>query len=102
MASGGKSAARQTIFHDLLTADSTWVVPSDQELQDEALAMLGAAADTTGHAMNYAVIEVIADPAMYKRVRAELIEAFPDPNAKLDYLTLEKLPYLVCICNSGK
>lgn len=95
MASGGKSAARKTIFHDLLTADKDWVVPPDQQLQDEALAILGAAADTTGHAMNFAAIEVLSDPAKYKRLRAELIEAFPHPNTKLDYLTLEKLPYLV-------
>lgn len=63
-------------------------------MQDEALTILGAAADTTGHAMNFAVIEVLADVTIYKRVRAELIEAFPDPNARLDFLTLEKLPYL--------
>jgi len=102
MASGGRSAARKTIFHDLLTADKDWVVPPDQQLQDEAFAILGAAADTTGHAMNFAAIEVLSDPAKYKRLRAELIEAFPDPNAKLDYLTLEKLPYLVRLfCDSG-
>lgn len=58
--------------------------------------MLGAAADTTGHAMNYAVIEVLKDRVMYKRLRDELIEAFPDLKARLGYLTLEKLPYLVC------
>jgi cytochrome P450 len=95
MASGKTTKARETIFHDLLTPDSTWVVPSDQTLQDEAFAILGAAADTTGHAMNFATIEVVSDPAKYKRLHAELKEAFPDPNAKLDYLTLEKLPYLV-------
>lgn len=95
IASGKTTKARETIFHDLLTHDSTWVVPSDQTLQDEAFAILGAAADTTGHAMNFATIEVVSDPAKYKRLHAELKEAFPDPNAKLDYLTLEKLPYLV-------
>jgi cytochrome P450 len=95
IASGGKTVARETIFHDLLTADENWEVPTDLELQDEALTILGAAADTTGHAMNYALIEVLSDKAMYKRVRDELIEAFPAQDAKLDFLTLEKLPYLV-------
>jgi cytochrome P450 len=99
MDSGGKSAARRTIFHDLLTddPDARWVVPPINEIQDEATAMLGAAADTTGHAMNYATIELTSDPVKYKRLSAELKQAFPDPNAKLDYLTLEKLPYLVCV-----
>lgn len=95
MASGGQSAARKTIFHDLLTEDKDWVVPPDKQLEDEAFAMLGAAADTTGHAMNYAAIEVLSDPVKYKRLRAELNKAFPDPTTKLDYVTLEKLPYLV-------
>ena len=97
MSSGSTSKARETIFHDLLTEDASWVVPSDQTLQDEAFAILGAAADTTGHAMNFATIEVVSDPVKYKRLSAELKKAFPDPNAKLDYVTLEKLPYLVRI-----
>ncbi len=57
--------------------------------------MLGAAADTTGHSINVATIEVTQDPAKYKCLSAELKKAFPDPNAKLDYATPEKLPYLV-------
>ena len=95
MASGKTSKARETIFHDLLTPEKSWVVPSDQTLQDEAFAILGAAADTTGHAMNFATIEIVSDPVKYKRLSAELKLAFPDPDARLDYLTLEKLPYLV-------
>jgi cytochrome P450 len=99
MDSGGKSAARKTIFHDLLTDDpeAGWVVPPIKQIQDEATAMLGAAADTTGHAMNYATIEITSDPIKYKRLSAELKQAFPDPNVKLDYLSLEKLPYFVCL-----
>lgn len=101
MDSGGNSGTRKTIFHDLLTddPDAGWTVPPIGEIQDEATAMLGAAADTTGHAMNYATIEITSDPVKYKRLAAELKQAFPDPNARLDYVTLEKLPYLVCIFN---
>lgn len=97
MDSGGKSAARKTIFHDLLTddTDAGWVVPPIQEIEDEAAAILGAAADTTGHAMNYATIEISSDPVKYKRLSAELKEAFPDPKAELNFVSLEKLPYLV-------
>ncbi|KUJ12574.1 cytochrome P450 [Mollisia scopiformis] len=96
IAAGNKSAARQTIFHDLLTPDPEqgWVVPPEVHLRDEAFAILGAAADTTGNAMNFATIEVTNDPVMYKRLCDELREAFPNPNAKPDFLTLEKLPFL--------
>jgi hypothetical protein len=79
--------------------DAGWVVPPITEIQDEATAILGAAADTTGHAMNYASIEVISDPVKYRRLSAELKQAFPDPDTKLDYATLEKLPYFVCVIN---
>jgi cytochrome P450 len=72
-------------------------VPPEVHLRDEAFAILGAAADTTGNAMNFATIEVTNDPVLYKRLCEELREAFPDPNAKLDYLILEKLPFLVCM-----
>lgn len=97
MDAGNKSAARKTIFHDLLTDDPEqgYFVPSMQELQDEATAILGAAADTTGNAMTFATIEVTSDPKKYARLTAELRESFPDADAKLDFLTLEKLPYLV-------
>lgn len=57
--------------------------------------MLGAAADTTGNAMNFATIEVTNNPVFYKRLCAELRVAFPDPDEKLDFLKLEKLPFLV-------
>jgi cytochrome P450 len=72
-------------------------VPPVQQLQDEAVAILGAAADTIGHAMSFATYEVISDPVKYKLLVVELKSAFPDSNAPLDFLTLEKLPYLVHI-----
>lgn len=72
-------------------------MPPEVHLRDEAFAILGAAADTTGNAMNFATIEVTNDPVLYKRLCTELREAFPDLNAKLDYLSLEKLPLLVCM-----
>jgi cytochrome P450 len=97
MEAGRKSDTRPTIFHKLLTSDSDegYVVPPLDHLKDEAYTILGASADTTGNAMTYATYEIVSDPAMYKRLRNELIAAFPDPNARLDFVTLEKLPYLV-------
>lgn len=97
MAAGNTSVVRKTIFHDLLTEDPDHklTVPSHQEIVDEATAVLGAAADTTGNAMTVAAIEVTSDPKKYARLVAELKTAFPDKNIKLNLLTLEKLPYLV-------
>ena len=92
-----KSNSRTTIFHQLLNPNITegHVVPSVDELKDEAYIIVAAAADTTGNAMTIAAYNVISNEAIYRKLVAELREAFPDPNVKLDFVLLEKLSYLV-------
>lgn len=89
--------ARMTIFHHLLTPNVTegHVVPEVDQLKDEAYSILAAAADTTGNAMTIGAYHVISNPAIYQKLTAELTEAFPDNTVQLDFLTLERLPYLV-------
>ena len=70
-------------------------MPPLEHLKDETFVILGASADTTGNAMTVATYEVISDPKMYRRLTAELKEAFPNANARLNFTELEKLPYLV-------
>jgi cytochrome P450 len=93
----GKLDLRPTIFKDLLTADpdSGYIPPAPENLKDEAYSILAAAADTTGNAMTVAAYQVVSNSAMYKKLSAELKAAFPDPHSKMDFMTLEKLPYLV-------
>lgn len=76
------------------------IVPSVDDLTDEAFIMLSAAQDTTGNVMTIALYETISHAEVYDQVVEELTQAFPDPYARLDFLTLEKLPYLVHIPNS--
>jgi cytochrome P450 len=73
------------------------VVPTVDDLKDEAYSMLAAAADTTGNAMTVAAYKVVSNPEIYAKVREELEAAFPDPNATLDFVKLEQLPYLASI-----
>jgi cytochrome P450 len=93
-----KSNSRITIFQQLLTPNITegHVVPSVDELKDEAYIIVAAAADTTGNAMTIAAYNIISNETIYRKLATELREAFPDSNAKLDFMLLEKLPYLVC------
>lgn len=77
------------------------IVPSVDDLTDEAFIILSAAQDTTGNVMTVALYETILNDEIYTRVVEELKQAFPDPNVKLDFLTLEKLPYLVSFSNCG-
>ncbi|KAF2454062.1 cytochrome P450 [Lineolata rhizophorae] len=88
--------ARPTIFTELLKPENYpgRPVPSTMELKDECYSILVAAADTTGNAMTTAAYHIMANRDIYDKLRAELFSAFPDPHATLDFLTLERLPYL--------
>jgi cytochrome P450 len=78
------------------------VVPSVDDLTDESFIILSAAQDTTGNAITVALYETISNAEIYVKVVEELKQAFPDPNVRLDFLTLEKLPYLVRTANCSK
>jgi hypothetical protein len=92
-----KNSDRRTIFHELLTPkpEVDYVVPPIHYLKDEVVSILAAASDTTGNSMTVAAYNVIKNPAIYQKLVAELKEAFPDPNARLEFTKLERLPYLV-------
>jgi len=99
----GKRPARMTIFHQLLTPDVTegHVTPTIDELKDEAYDLLAAASETAGNAMTLAAYNIVCNEDIYKNLAAELKEAFPDPSVELDFLTLEKLPYLTGVIKEG-
>lgn len=71
------------------------MVPTVDDLTDEAYIIIAAAADTTGNAMTIATYNVVRNPTIYSRLSTELKESFPDPDADMDFVALEKLPYLV-------
>ncbi len=97
----GKKFDRPTIFEELLTPkDDGNTVPTVDQLKDEAHSILEAAADTTGNAMTVAAYYTVNNPEIHATLAKELEEKFPDPNAELKFVELEKLPYLVCRAQS--
>lgn len=97
MKARGKSGGRLALFQELLTPgpEGGHIVPPVDHLKDEAYAFLTAAADTTGNAVSWAAYEIVSDPVKYNRLTKELGAAFSDLMATLNFMTLEKLPYLV-------
>lgn len=97
-ANKGKKPTRLTIFNQLLDPDVTegHVVPSVDDLKDEAFSIVTAAADTTGNAMTIGTFHILSNKTIYGKLVTELRGAFPDSSATLGYQALEKLPYLVC------
>jgi cytochrome P450 len=105
-ASKGEKPTRLTIFNQLLDPDVAegHVVPSVDDLKDEAFSIVTAAADTTGNAMTIAAYNVISNESIYHKLVTELRQAFPDPSATLAFTALERLPYLVSliVCDKPK
>jgi cytochrome P450 len=100
----GHTETRPSIFQALLSPqekDKDYVVPTVDDLKDEAYSVLAASADTTGNAMTVAAYQVVSNPEIYKKVRRELEAEFPDPNERLDFVRLETLPYLSAVIKEG-
>lgn len=90
--------SQPSIFHELLSPegkDEDYVIPTVDQLKDEAHSILGAAADTTGNAMTVAAYHTISNPEIFEKLKKELEEAFPNAEQELSFVELEKLPYLV-------
>lgn len=94
----GKLGHRQTIFSTLLSLEDKptgYEVPDNEMLMQQAYSVLAAAADTTGNAMTVAAYNVLKTPSIYQTLVKELQSAFPNSSAQLEFVELEKLPYLV-------
>jgi cytochrome P450 len=51
--------------------------------------------------MTVACFNVCSNPDIYKKLTDELMATFPDDSDRLDFLTLEKLPYLTAVIKEG-
>jgi len=100
---GRDKSKHKTIFHQLLDPNAAegHVVPNVEDLTDEMFTILTAAAETTGHTMTMTTYYVLSNPIIHQTLVAELKTAFPDKKTNLDYLTLEKLPYLTAVIKEG-
>ena len=95
---GRGSESQPSIFKALLSPDEKvtgYVVPTVDQLKDEAYTILAAVVDATGNGMTVAAYNVVNDLAIYERLTKELEAEFLDVDARLDFVILEKLPYLV-------
>lgn len=88
---------RPTTFTTLLNQEKEegHIALSTQALTDEAFSLMFAASDTTGNAMTVATFNVLRQPNVYTKLKAELETRFPDADQLLPLEQLENLPYLV-------
>ncbi|KAL8804455.1 MAG: hypothetical protein Q9182_002560 [Xanthomendoza sp. 2 TL-2023] len=96
--SGSKTTDHKTVFSEMLKSDLPRAELSLDRLKHEALSITGGGVDTIKNALVTASYGIISNPAIYKRLHAELVEAMPDINGKPPTVPeLERLPYLNAI-----
>lgn len=98
----GKSTSRPTVIQHLLQSKLPPEELSQDRLQQEAVSIVGAGFETTKWTLTVAFYHILANPAIYQRLRQELIDAMPDPNHILSWPELQALPYLSACIEEGK
>ncbi|KAL8728916.1 MAG: hypothetical protein Q9166_005083 [cf. Caloplaca sp. 2 TL-2023] len=96
--SNNKTTDHKTVFSEMLKSDLPKAELSIERLKHEALSITGGGVDTIKNALVTASYGIISNPAIYKRLHDELVEAMPDINGKPPTVPeLERLPYLNAI-----
>ncbi|KAI0791420.1 cytochrome P450 [Abortiporus biennis] len=100
------AATHQTIYHDLIPLclgrrgkDGNTTGHLDKyDLFEEAWLLIFAGTDTTGNALTVGMVNVIDNPQIYGKLRAELEKAWPSLSGGAPkYEELEKLDYLKAV-----
>lgn len=82
------------------TKTEEYKTPTVQHMVDEGFGFLGAASETAGNAMTMCAFHALLDKTVHAKLHRELLDACPDPS-KVDFLVLEKLPYLTAVVKEG-
>ncbi|KAL2850213.1 cytochrome P450 [Aspergillus pseudoustus] len=86
--------AHRTIFHEILDSKLPPEEKTLPRLADEAAVTLAAGTLTTAWDLTVAMYHIVADPSIARKLRAELVDAIPDPAVHTPLPVLENLPYL--------
>lgn len=86
-----------TIWNELLRPElhPGGVVPDVGSLFEESQALLFGGSDTIGTALMHGTFEISRQPEVVRKLRSELVEAWPDRSDNPSHTMLEGLPYLV-------
>ncbi|KAG9258790.1 cytochrome P450 [Emericellopsis atlantica] len=85
---------RSTIFHDILRSDVAESEKATPRMVDEAMVLAIAGSDTTALTMVAICYEILTQPKIFKRLRAELDSVMPDATQPPDPVKLDNSPYL--------
>ncbi|KAI9296972.1 cytochrome P450 [Neoconidiobolus thromboides FSU 785] len=98
-----KHADRNTILNNLIDAvdPETGAKLSRKELADESIIQLAAGTDTGSNALIWIFYNLMKNPAIYRKLKQELITVFPDKNS-IAYTKLKnECAYLSAVLHEG-
>lgn len=95
------SAAHPTIFHELLRSDLPPEEISLPRLIGEAQVVVAAGQVTTAHYLRTTTYHILANPDIHRKLKAELLEAIPNPDQMPFLPALEHLPFLSAVVTEG-
>lgn len=89
-------AEHEIIYHHLLNPKNEGENLSRKSLRDHAMSLVIGGTETVANTCVMATYHVLANSRIKERLKAELVEAWPDVDAApISLERLEKLPYLV-------
>jgi cytochrome P450 len=98
---GYKDAAHHTVFKSLLDSGLPNQEKTIDRLQDEGVTLVGAGQETVKATLTIATYHILQNPAITKKLKEELLIAFPDPANPPELSKLEQLPYLSACIQEG-
>lgn len=93
--------SHRTIFHELINGDLPAAEKTLPRLVDEGQTMIAAGQETSSFFLKTTTYYILADKEIHSRLKAELLEAIPDPKSIPPLARLENLPYLHAVVSEG-
>lgn len=96
-----KASSHKTIFHELINGN----LPSEEKtlsrLVNEGQTMIAAGQETSSFFLKTTTYHILASPKIHSKLKAELMQAIPDPASIPPLAQLEQLPYLHAVVQEG-
>ncbi|KAL4746350.1 hypothetical protein BDW72DRAFT_207408 [Aspergillus terricola var. indicus] len=92
---------KTTMFHALTAPDVPPEERTLQRLQDEGLVLFAAGTETTATSLGVALFHILNNKEIHRKLRSELDQELPTPQAGATWRQLEKLPYLNAIIHEA-
>ena len=86
-----------TVFHELFDGDLPPNEKTVSRLSQEGVLVVWAGSETTGNALTVPTFHLLSRLEKLARLKRELVDAIPDPEAIPSWKEFEKLSYLVAI-----